>query len=261
LFECVGRVLVRGIGWRNCRVETDLVRSSLLIRGLAVLPALVVVMVCANGAAADRMRLNHADQAAAKRDVLHLSDLPQTVKWKATKISSNSSATPSSCSHLNYSSPRIVDTGQAGSEFATPGILVMNQVGLVADASMVGLIWKHIFAQPISRCIGDAFSQGGAGHIHVLSTTRLSFPRLAQHEAAYRILFQLAVQGKNVRGAFDMVVLGRDRTISMLMVMGIIGSASNQARGERDMTLIDLTLAETIAGRSFVAGNPAGITA
>jgi hypothetical protein len=207
------------------------------------------------------MRLNQADQSAASRDVLHLSDLPPTVTWKATKLDSNSSANPASCSHLDFSGSQIVDTGQAGSQFTAPGIFVMNEVGLVSQSSMVGSIWKHSFGRPMARCIGDAFSQGAAGHLKLLTTTRLSLPHLAEYESAYRILFQLAVQGKSVRGAFDLVVLGGGRTLSLMMVMGMIGSASNQATGELDMTLIDLRLSQTIAGRAFTAGNSSGLTA
>ena len=126
---------------------------------------------------------------------------------------------------------------------------------------MIGLVWKHIFAQPMTRCIGDAFNQAGAGHIKLLSTTSLSFPHLAKYESAYRVLFQIAVQGKSVRGALDLVVLGGGRTLSMLMVMGVIGSASNQATGELAMSLIDLHLAQTIAGRAFNAGSSLQLTA
>ncbi|HWE82486.1 MAG TPA: hypothetical protein VG265_12625 [Gaiellaceae bacterium] len=228
---------------------------------LAVGATFVVTIGCASGAGADRSRPSAADQAAAKRDVLHISDLPPTVPWTATKLDSPNPATPSSCTRLDYNSPSIVDTAQAGSQFKGPGMLVVNQVGLVADPGMIDVIWKHIYAQSISRCIGDAFSAGGAGHIKLLSSKRLPFPRLTRHLSAYRVLFQLTVKGMHVRGAFDMVVLGNERTLSMLMVMGIIGSASDEATGERDMTLIDLDLAEKIAGRAFSTASPAGTTA
>ncbi len=230
-------------------------RPSLAAGSLLALATLLAALAWASGAGADRVRLDHADQAAARRDVLHLSDLPSTVVWKATKLGSNNSATPASCSHLDFSSSKVVDTGQAGSQFTTPGILVMNQVGLVATSSMVGVIWKHIFAQPITRCIGEAFSRGAGSQIKMLSSKPLAFPRLAEYESAYRILFQLAVEGKKIRGAFDLVVLAGKRTLSMLTVMGVLGPASNEATGEAEMTLIDLRLAETIAGRAFSAGN------
>jgi hypothetical protein len=226
-----------------------------------VLAALVAALACVNGAAADRTRLNHNDQAAASRDVLHLSDLPPTVKWKPTAFSSNEGATPASCSNLDSSSSQIVDTGRAASQFTTPGILVMNQVGLVARSSMVGLIWEHIFAQPITRCLGDAFNQGGSGHINVLTTAPLSLPRLARYESAYRIVFRLDVQGKSVRGACDLVMLGGSRTLSMLMVVAILGSARNQATGELGLALIDLRLSQIIAGRAFPAANSSRLSA
>jgi hypothetical protein len=248
---------------RPCGVaETDPVRAFFLICGLAVPAALAAALAVTHGASADRLRLNQADQSAAKRDVLHLSDLPSTVKWKATKFDSNdSSGVPTSCSHLDYSSPQIVDTAQAGSQFTTPGILVMSQVGLVSQSSMIDLIWKHTFARPMTRCIGEAFSKGGAGQIKVLSTHRLALPRLAQNQAAYRVVFQLAVQGKSVRGACDLVMLGGGRTLSMLMVMGIIGAAAEQAKGEQAMTLIDLGLSEAVAARSFAADSSTALTA
>jgi hypothetical protein len=238
------------------------VRAFLSAAAFALSLALAVALACASGASADRVRLNHADQAAAKRAVLHLSDLPPTVTWKATKLDSNDdSGVPSSCSHLDFNSPQIVDTAQAGSQFTTPGILVMSQVGLVSESSMESLIWRHTFAQPMTSCIGEAFSKGGAGQIKVLSTKRLSLPHLADDQAAYRVLFELTVQGKTVRGACDLVMLGGGRTLSMLMVMGIIGSETEQANGEQAMTLIDLRLAETMAGRAFGSGSSSALTA
>jgi hypothetical protein len=228
---------------------------------LALLATLVLAAACVGVAGADRVQANAADQAAANRDVLHLADLPATVTWKATKLDSPNSAEPASCKKLDYSSASVVDTGGANRQFTTPGMLVMNQVGLVAEPSMVDLVWKHTFATSISSCIDDAFSQGGAGRIKVISSKPIAFPRLTPHQSAYRIVFQIEVKGKVVRGAFDVIALGSRRTISMLMVMGILGAPAQQAIGERAMTLIDLDLAGKISARAFTSGSSSGLTA
>jgi hypothetical protein len=209
------------------------------------------------------VRLDQADQATAKRDVLRLSDLPTTVTWKKSNYNSNGSGAPPGCSRLNYSAPQIVDTGHAQSQFTTPGVLVMNEVGLVSRTGMVHLIWKHIFAQSaMTRCISAAFSQGAKVKVKVLSGKRLDLPNLAKLQSAYRIVFQLTVAGKKLRGAFDLVVMGGGRTISMLFVMGILGPASQQESGEMAMSLIDGSIAQKLAGRTFSAGSiSAGLAA
>jgi hypothetical protein len=230
--------------------------SSRLACWLTVSAAVAVALASAGGAAADRVHLTHADQSAAKRDVLRISDLPKTVTWKKSSYNSNGSGTPAGCSSLNYSAPAIVDTGHAQAQFTAPGVFVMNEVGLVSNTSMVHLIWKHIFEQSgMTRCIGAAFKQGGKGKVTVLSSTKLDFPNLAKLQSAYRIVFQLRVNGKKIRGAFDLVVMGGGRTISMLFVMGILGSAGQQQSGEMAMSLIDASIAQKLAGRSFSAGS------
>lgn len=231
--------------------ETTCVRPSVFLGCL--LAALVAALVSSSAAVADRVQVNRADQATAKRAVLRLSDLPSAINgWKATKLSSNNSATPASCAQLDYTSSQIVDTGQAGSQFTTPGILVMNRVGVFAKTSTLRLVWQHVFGQPMARCLGDAVQEGGAGRVTVLSTAKLPFPRLAAYESADRIIFRLSVHGKPVRAAFDVVILGSGRTLSLLMVMGILGTAGQQAAaGAQVMTLIDLHVAQAIAQRAF----------
>jgi hypothetical protein len=237
--------------------------SSRLACRLAVSAIVAVALTSATGASADRVRTNQTDQAAAKHDVLRVTDLPTTVTWTKSNYHSNGSGAPAGCSALNYSAPQIVDTGHAQSQFTTPGVLVMNEVGLVSKTSMVHLIWRHIFAKSsMTRCVSAAFSQGAKGKVKVLSSARLHFPSLANLQTAYRIVFQLTVQGKKLRGAFDLVVMGGGRTISMLFVMGILGPKSQQESGEMAMSLIDGSIAQKLAGRTFSAGSSSsGLTA
>lgn len=234
-------------------------RSSFARWAGAALVLVALVLASAETALADRVEINKADQAAAQHDVLHRADLPTTVKWTVASPGMNGgvSGTPAGCSGLSFDSPQVVDTGQAGSRFQAPGVMVMNQVGLVSQTGMVDLVWKHEFGQAMTRCVGEAFAQGAASRIKVLSTTPLSLPRLAQHESAYRVLFQISLRGVPVQGVFDLVALGGGRTVSMLMVMGLIGPASERANGELDMSLIDLRFAQIIAGRAFAHGSSA----
>jgi hypothetical protein len=222
-----------------------------LLALLAMLLGLLAMLTAASRASADRVRPNLADQAAARRDVLHLSDLPPTVRWTASNFSSSGTGTPTSCGVLNFDSRQVVDTGMATSQFSTPGLLVMDQVGLVAQDSMVRVIWKHTFARSLSRCLGDAFNQGAAGRLTVLSTAPLPVFRLAPYESAYRVRFQARVHAVTINGAFDVVALAGGRTLSLLMVVGFAGPGSTRATLELGMSLIDSRLAGIIASRSF----------
>ena len=229
---------------------------------LAVSAPFVVALACAGIAPADRVQLSKADQASAKSDVLRLSDLPATLTWKSTKLNGGGGGTPGGCENLNYGGSQIVDTGRAQSQFTAPGLLVMNEVGLVSETTMVRLIWQHVFQQSdMARCISASFSEGAKGKLKVLSSTRISCPHLAAYQSAYRILFQIAVLGKTVRGACDFIVFGGNRTISMLFVMGILGTASQQTSGEMAMNLIDAGLVQKLAHRAFASKSSPGLAA
>jgi hypothetical protein len=232
-----------------------------LLALLAMLLGLMALLTAASNASADQLRPNPADQAAARRDVLHLSDLPPTVKWTASAFNSSGSGSPDSCAALNFDSQQIVDTGTAKSQFSTPGLLVMNQVGLVAQSSMVAFIWKHTFARSLTRCLTDAFNRGAAGRLTMVSTTSLPVLPLAPYESAYRLLFEARVHAVTIRGAFDVIALAGRRTLSILMVVGFAGPGSTQATLDLGMSLIDSRLAKIIAIRSFPRTTASSLTA
>jgi hypothetical protein len=214
--------------------------------------SVAVALACASGASADQVRLTRADQATAKRDVLRLADLPMTATWKASNSSSGGSATPAGCKSLAYGGSQIVDTGHAQSQFTGPGVFVMNIVGVVSETKMMHAVWQHVFAQSnLAPCLRAELNEDGKGKLKVLSTTRLLLPRLATSETGYRMVFQMTVKGVSVRGAFDLVVMGGGRTISMLFVMGILGPSNEQASGEAAMNVIDGSLVGKLAGRAF----------
>jgi hypothetical protein len=250
---------VKGLSERPAEPRWNAVRFLLpfrmilpvLLALLAMLLGLLAMLTEAERASADQVRPNRADQATAQHDVLHLTDLPPSTKWAATAFNAPGSGSPQSCASLDYNSRQVVDTGMAKSQFSTPGLIVMNQVGLVAESSMVGFIWKHTFAQSLSRCLGDAFNKGAAGHLTVLSTTSLPVFRLAPYESAYRVLFQARVHAVTLRGAFDLIALAGKRTLSLLMVVGFANPGNTQAALELGMSLIDTRLAQIIAARSF----------
>jgi len=232
------------------------VGSMRLGRGTAVaLAACALIAVFAAVAHADRVQLSAADQAAAKRDVLRRADLPTTVTWKATSYSSKNSGAAASCSRLDGNGSSVVDTAQAGSQFTAPGILVMNIVGLVATSRMLDTTWKQTFGNSPEACLRDSFAKGAGGRLKILSTTTLALPRLAHYENAYRMLFEMRVRGVTVYGACDMVAMGGERTMSLLIVGGLIGPAGERNSGEAAMTILDLRIAETLAGRAFKQGS------
>jgi hypothetical protein len=200
---------------------------------------------------ADRARPSAADRATAKRDLLRLSDLPTTVTWKATTFSSKSSGTPASCSRLDSPGAAVVDTADAASQFSAPGILAMNMVGLVATSHMLDVSWQHTFGSSPARCLRDSFAQGSAGHLKIIDSAALALPRVAPRQEAYRMLFTMNVKGVTEYGAFDMVAMGGDRTMSLLFVGGLIGPASERSAGETAMSVIDLRLAQILASRAF----------
>jgi len=211
----------------------------------------VLSLVLVTGVLADKTKINRTDQAAARHDVLHLSDLPTTLKWTAGNINAGGSDPSFSCAGYDPNAPGLTDTGRASSTFTSPGIVVSSNVGLFATSGMVALDWKRTFVPMIVPCLRKAFEHGAGGKVDVVSVDQVGFPQLASRTVAYRVISQISLGGKPIRGVFDTIALAGDRTEVLLLVVGAVGPPADEASGEADMTIVDLRLAEILTRRAF----------
>ena len=97
------------------------------------------------------MRTDASDQAAAKRAVLRLADLPPIGGWQP-ELPSSSGHGPAGtirCKRYSPKSSDLVTTGQAKSEFFIPGLDIENEVTLLSSARMVEVDWHRSIVEAL----------------------------------------------------------------------------------------------------------------
>jgi hypothetical protein len=227
------------------------------VRGVwATLFCAAAVLAAAQAASANRVHTNPADQAAAKRGVLRLSDLPAVTSWKAEHVSVGAvaAATPSpSCKGFDPKNSDLITTGHAVSQFSAPGAEVQNQVTMLSTERMVELDWQRTMVARLGPCLRQAFLRGGGG-LHVVSLQKLPFPKVAPHAAAYRLTYGIEVKGRSTVGAADFIVLAGGRFEITFFLVANLGPRSQLASGEAGMTIIERALAGTVVRRLLKPG-------
>jgi hypothetical protein len=211
----------------------------------------MAVLGLAAGAQAGRTRIVAADQAAAQRAVVRVSDLPTNLSWKREKTTPGGGGAGSACPGYAPSTRDLVTTGQASSKFSASGITITSDADLLASRAMVGADWKRTFVPAFAGCLRKAFEQGSDRAAKILSVERLSVPRLAARTIGYRILFQVTSRGKPIRGLLDMVAMADRRTEVELFVFAALGPPAAVPAGEAAVTSIDEHLAQDIVRRAF----------
>jgi hypothetical protein len=214
------------------------------------------LLAAAQAANANRVHTNAADQAAAKRGVLRLADLPAITSWKAESVRGGDAGAASSALSCKSYAPKdadLVTTGQAISQFSAPGAEIQNQVTMLSTGRMVELDWRRTIVAQLMPCLREAFLRGGGG-LHVVSLRKVPFPTVAPHAAAYRLIYGMKLKGKDTVGAADFIVLAGGRFEISFFLVANLGSHSQLARGEAGMTIIERELAGTVAERLLKSG-------
>jgi len=223
------------------------------VRGTwAILFCAAAVMAAAQAASANRVHTNPADQAAAKRGVLRLADLPAITSWTAENIHGGGGYAASSSLSCKSYAPKdsdLVTTGQAISQFSAPGAEIQNEVTMLSTERMVELDWRRTIVARLLPCLREAFLRGGGGSLHVVPLRQMRFPKVAPHAAAYRLTYGMKLKGKDTVGAADFIVLAGGRFEITFFLVANLGSGSQRASGEAGMTVIERVLAGTVAGR------------
>ena len=217
-------------------------------RAWTALLCAAAVLAVAQAANANRLHTNAADQAAAKHGVLRLGDLPPITSWKGENVSAGHAAAASSslsCKGYDPKDSDLVTTGQALSQFSAPGAEIQNEVTMLSTEQMVELDWNRTIVATLVPCLREAFMRGGGGGLHVVSLRKVSFPKVAPHAAAYRLVYGMKLKGKSTVGAADFIVLAGGRTEITFFLVANLGTRSQLATGEAGMTIVERELAGT----------------
>jgi hypothetical protein len=176
--------------------------------------AVVALLVLAAGAAAadpgkQKVELNAADQAAARRVVLRRSDLGPG--WTGGRVKPDLTSQVS-CASYHPKVSDLVVTGAAESQFRGTGIALANEVEIFRTAAMVDRDWRRSIVPAAVPCLRRTLTKGLGAQAKVLSFGRIPFPKVGTHSAAFRGIVVVPALGQTVRVLLDIVLVGRGRT-------------------------------------------------
>lgn len=166
----------------------------------------------------EQVRLNPADQAAARAALVRRADLGGGWTGGAKKP-----APPSAVNCPGYA-PRQTDlvlTGSAESSFQHAGLVLQSDAQVLKTRAMVARDWKRSVVDPRAfACFRHLLrTQLPAGE-RLVSLKRRVFPHLARYTAAYRMLVSVRAAGQSVLVVVDLVQVGRSRTELTLTMSG-----------------------------------------
>jgi hypothetical protein len=211
----------------------------------AGIASLATLLVLAAGAAAtgpgkQKVELNAADQAAARRVVLRKSDLG--AGWTGGRVKPDLTSQVS-CASYHPKVSDLVVTGAAESQFRGTGIALANEVEIFRTAAMVDRDWRRSVVPAAVPCLRRTLTKGLGTQAKVLSFGRIPFPKIGTHSAAFRGVVAVSALGQTVRVLLDIVLVGRGRTEISL-------DATAPAAAARAVSASERRLARKLAARA-----------
>jgi hypothetical protein len=207
-------------------------------RRILVASAVAALATASVAAAADtwpKMQPNAADQALAKKSVLHITDFTPGSGWKAVSSSSRSNGdAPAACKGPAFDQTGQITTGTADTSFEATGIRVWSEADVMKTLAMARRDVKAVSGGPILSCLRSAFEKELPSEARFVSAKALPFPAVGDWSTAYRALIDVSVNGTKVRLQLDMVLVLDNRVEITLMQMAPFAlSAGPKAAEER----------------------------
>jgi hypothetical protein len=217
----------------------------------ALLAASCALVLAGAAAAADvwpKRQLNAADQAFAKRSVLHQSDFVPGSGWTSasTNGSSGSAGEPAACRGSSFSDQGRVITGKAESSFKAPGFQVWSWAEVMQTVDMVRRDVRAASDAALMKCMRASFEQELPQGSQLVSVRKLAWPAVGDWRVAFRALVDVAVQGTTVRLQVDMVLVQNKRAEITLMQLAPAAISAMAKAGEQ-------RLVQRLAGSSLTA--------
>ena len=210
----------------------------MLCRTLAAVVGSAAALVVAGAATAGtwpKLERNAADQALAKRSILHLSDFTPGSGWTAASSdggSGSASVDDPACKTAAFSDQGRVLTGSASSSFKATGLQVWSSADVLKTVAMAQRDAARTTSTVVMPCLGAAFVKNLPKTAKLVSVKKLSFPQLGDWTGAYRALIDVAVNGTTVRLQVDMVLVRRSRVEITLMQMAPYAISNVALEGE-----------------------------
>jgi hypothetical protein len=222
---------------RPCRIALLLAAGALVFAGAASAAGVW-----------PKKQPNAADQAFAKKSVLHLNDFTPGSGWTAASMhgSSGKNDEPAACQGSAFSDQGRVITGSAQSSFKAPGLQVWTWAEVMQTLGMVRRDVAEASDAVLMKCMRASFQQEMPKGTQLVSLKKLAWPPVGDWHVAYRALLDVVVQGTTVRLQVDMVFVQNKRAEITLMQMAPFAISALAQAGEERMV-------QRLAGSSLAA--------
>jgi hypothetical protein len=176
--------------------------------GLFLVTAVAVFAASAASAASggdqEQVKLNAADQSAARATMIVRGDLRPAGSWVGQAITPDH--TTPTCSNFHPKQSDLVVTGSAEFRWAGPGRIVVSGADVLKTRRMVQLDWQRSGTKAAIAC---SLAKAGASNIVV---SKVSFPRLAPIAAAFRAFYDVRQGGQTLRLVTELAAVGHGRS-------------------------------------------------
>ena len=220
-----------------------------MTRRMALLLAIAVVAVTAAAAVSagdgkEQIKLNPADQAAARAVLVRRSDLGSSA-WQGGRVKPDLSAGPT-CPNYHPKRSDLVITGAAKAAFRRSALEFDSAAEVLKTRRMVALDWRRsVLAPGAVSCLRQTMSNGLGSGAKVVSFRKLPFPHLSTYTAFFRGVIVVDAQGQTARVLADIVLVGRRRTEITLSVAGPAGAKNAISAAERRLARVLISRART----------------
>ena len=210
-----------------------------MMRTAALFALLAAVLAgTALAAAGERaqIKLDPADQAAAKRAIAQRSDLG-AVGWVGGPRKPDLSPTPT-CANFHPKQHDLVVTGAAESAWDYHGLRIDTEAQVLQTPAMVAADWNRtVLARTAVPCMTSHLVKELGKGVTFVRFRRILFPPVATESRAYLLLVDVKTPKGKVRVAVEVVLIGRGRT--ELTITSTAPNAAQKVVGQADAQLAE----------------------
>jgi hypothetical protein len=206
--------------------------------------ALALAPLVAAGDGKEQVRLNPADQAAARAVVLRRADLGAS-GWQGGPVKPDLSSGPT-CPNFHPKLSDLVITGAAEAVFHRSVLHIGTAVEVLQTRRMVRLDWQRsILAAGAIRCLRHTIVKGLGSNAQLISFAKVWFPHVSTHSARFRGVVSVEAFGREARLVTDIVFALRGRTE---LTLNVVGPASAKSA----LSAAEIRLARVLVSRARV---------
>ena len=204
--------------------------------------ALATAPLVAAGDGKEQIRLNPADQAAARAVVMRRADLGSS-GWQGGRVKPDLSSDVT-CPNFHPKVSDLVVTGAAESLFHRSVFQFGNIVEILQTRRMVRLDWQRSVLAPAAiRCLRQTIAKGLGSNAKLISFGKVPFPHLSAYSARFRAVVSVQAFGREARLVTDIVFVLHGRTEITLNVAG-------PASAKRALSAAETRLARVLVSRA-----------